>query len=137
MNRPSQSLHEQLDRGCDDRSGVIASMQPLWGTKAETCQSMTPAFHYPGRGGCDQGRSNLTNDKVVVVEEMKRRKCPREAEGCGISIMHGWQGQDYTHSEQQWVLADPLNRSYKITLQRNLSVFSASQQHTVLEERKR
>lgn len=58
-------------------------------------------------------------------------------EGCGVSIMHGWHAQDYTHSEQQWILADPLNRSYKVTLQGNLSVFSASQQHTVLEERKR
>lgn len=44
--------------------------------------------------------------------------------------------QDYTHSEQQWVLADPLNRRYKVTLQWNLCVFSASQQHAVLEERK-
>lgn len=53
MNEPSQSLHEQADRGCDDRSWVIASMQLLWGTKAETCQSMRAAFHYPRRGGCD------------------------------------------------------------------------------------
>lgn len=51
-------------------------------------------------------------------------------------LIQGWGAQDYTHSEQQWVLADPLNGRYEVTLQRHLCVFSASQQHAVLEERR-
>lgn len=53
-----------------------------------------------------------------------------------FSLIHGYRAQDQTHSEQQWVLADPLDRSYQVTLQRDLCVFSASQQHAVLQERR-
>ena len=44
----------------------------------------------------------------------------------------------HTHPEKQWVLADPLNRSDQVTLQRHLCVLSASEQHAVLrgEERR-
>lgn len=65
-------------------------------------------------------------------------KCPTEvAQGCGFSIIHSQCAQVYTHSEQQWVLADPLNWSHKVTLQWDLCVFSATQQHAVLEEREK
>lgn len=65
-------------------------------------------------------------------------KCLMEvAQGCGFSIIHGQYAQVYTHSEQQWVLADPLNWSHKVTFQWNLCVFSATQQHAVLQQREK
>lgn len=67
-----------------------------------------------------------------------KRVSPTEvAQGCGFSIIHSQCAQVCTHSEQQWVLADPLNWSHKVTLQRDLCVFSATQQHAVLEEREK
>lgn len=42
----------------------------------------------------------------------------------------------FTHSEEQWVFADPLDGSHQIAFQRNLCVLSASQQHAVLTRNK-
>lgn len=46
-------------------------------------------------------------------------------------------GMRSTHPQQQRVFADPLDGSHEVTLQRNLCVFPASQQHAVLQDGKR
>lgn len=77
--------------------------------------------------------ANKTGQAKLMIEDEKWNR------GFAIEVAHGSgkymlnMHRDHTHSEQQWVLADPLNRSNQVTLQWDLSVFSASQQHAVLK----
>lgn len=55
----------------------------------------------------------------------------------GMSAGHNKGNKEiFTHSEEQRILADPLDGSHQVAFQRNLYVLSASQQHAILMRNK-